>query len=48
MFSGKVQDFNPITKWFNIRYTDGDQEEVELRYLKKIIKALPASFLLCL
>jgi hypothetical protein len=34
-FTGHVIGYDPIKKWFRIKYTDGDKEEMSRTELKK-------------
>ena len=41
LYDGIVENYDKKNKWFKIKYTDGDEEEMNLNELKKVLMVKP-------
>ena len=41
LYDGIVENYDKKKKWFKIKYTDGDEEELNLNELKKVLMVRP-------
>ena len=41
LYDGIVENYDKKNKWFKIKYTDGDEEELNLNELKKVLMVKP-------